>query len=355
MKIKLEKRSPGTITTLYITFLSIILALGVSALIFESQGVNPLIAYKEIFVGAFGSVYGFSETVVKAIPLILCGVGLSIAFRAKIWNIGAEGQLLMGAVAATWIALNNNIPPNLKISLMFIVGFMCGAIWALIPGFLRAKLNANEVITTLMMNYIAMELVKYLVVGPWKGAGEWGFPQTSIFPKSAWIPTIAKTRIHYLTLIIAFSSTIFTYILFVRTKVGYEIKVVGDNPEAARYAGISHFKIVMLVMLLSGGLAGIAGVGEVAGIHHRLRPPEGISAGYGYTAIIVSWLGKLNPLGVIVASILFGGLLVGGDAIQVSLGLPSAVINIFNGAILTLILIGEYLANYKIKFEFRGG
>lgn len=329
---------------------SLALALLVIALVFWGYGVDSLLAYKRIFKGAFGSLYGLSETTVKAIPLMICGVGLAIAFKALVWNIGAEGQLLIGAIAATWVALYAipDAPAVVLLPCMFVAGFLGGAIWGVIPGILKAKLRANEVISSLMMVYIASELVNYLVYGPWKGAEEWGFPYSSKFPPAAQLPRLFNTRIHYPTLILALVLALLIYVLVVRTKLGYEIRVTGENPEAARYAGMSYLKTVVLVMLISGGLAGLAGVGEVAGIHHRLRYPQGISPGYGFTAIIVAWLGRLNPLAIILTSLLFGGLLVGGDAIQVALGLPVATINLFNGVILFFVLGGELLTRYKI-------
>ncbi|MFQ6014670.1 MAG: ABC transporter permease [Anaerolineae bacterium] len=331
--------------------LSVALALLVIALIFWGYGVDPLLAYRRIFVGAFGSLYGLSETIVKAIPLMICGVGLAIAFKALVWNIGAEGQLLIGATAATWLALSfPDLPAIVLLPAMFTAGFLGGALWGFIPGILKAKLRANEVITSLMMVYIASELVNYLVYGPWKGAAEWGFPYTDKFSLSAQLPRLFNTRIHYPTLILALVLAVLIYVLVMRTRLGYEIRVTGENPEAARYAGMDYLKTIVLVMLISGGLAGLAGVGEVAGIHYRLRYPQGISPGYGFTAIIVAWLGRLNPLAIILTSFVFGGLLVGGDAIQVALGLPMATINLFNGVILFFVLGGELLTRYKITF-----
>jgi len=349
MRIKLEKRTvvPKWMVVV-VSILSVLLSLPVIAVIFKLKGVDPILAYKKIFTGAFGSTYGLSETVVKAIPLILCGVGLAIPFRALIWNIGAEGQLLIGAIVSTGIALKfPDWPAYILLPTMFIVGFIGGAVWGMIPGFLRAKLRANEVITTLMLNYIAYKLLEYLVYGPWKGKEEWGFPYTSKFSPSAQLPRLFNTRIHYPTLILGLVLAILTYILIYRTKWGYEIRVVGENPEAANYAGISHLKVILLVMALSGGFAGLAGVGEVAGIQHRLR--LGISPGYGYTAIIVAWLGRLHPLAIVLTSLLFGGLLVGGDMIQVALGLPFAAIDIFNGVILFFVLAGDFIMKYKIR------
>jgi simple sugar transport system permease protein len=351
MRLKTEKRlTSSRWVTVAAPVVSLALALLVIALVFWGYGVDPLLAYRRIFKGAFGSLYGLSETTVKAIPLMICGVGLAIAFKALVWNIGAEGQLLIGAICATWVALYAlpDAPAAVLLPSMFVAGFLGGAIWGIIPGILKAKLKANEVITSLMMVYIASELVNYLVYGPWKGAEEWGFPYSSKFPPAARLPRLLNTRIHYPTLILALALALLIYTLVMRTKLGYEIRVTGENPEAARYAGMSYLKTVVLVMLISGGLAGLAGVGEVAGIHHRLRYPQGISPGYGFTAIIVAWLGRLNPVAIILTSLLFGGLLVGGDAIQVALGLPMATINLFNGVILFFVLGGELLTRYRI-------
>ncbi len=348
MRFTIVKRTiiPKQISLL-ISIFSVILALFVAAIVFLIYGVNPLYAYQKIFEGAFGSYYGISETLVKAIPLLICGLGLAIAFKAMIWNIGAEGQLFIGATAATWVALTFQDKPAIVILMsMFCVGFLGGAFWGVIPGILKVKLKTNEIITTLMMNYIAIQLVMYLVYGPWKGTEEYGFPYTNEFSTSAQLPYFLNTRIHYPTLIISLVLSILIYFLLTRTTLGYEIKVIGENPNAARYAHINYLKIIVLVMIVSGGLAGIAGVGEVAGIQHRLR--VGISPGYGYTAIIVAWLSRLNPVAMIPVSILFGGLLVGGDAIQTSLNLPFATINMFNGLILFFILGCEFLTRYKI-------
>ncbi|MBC7320021.1 ABC transporter permease [bacterium] len=318
----------------------LVILLGIFA-IYLVSGVRPDVMLRSIVTSAFGSIYGLSETLTKAIPLMLCGLGLSLSFRSSVWNIGAEGQLLMGAVGATWIVLYvmPNAPKLVLIPIMFLVGAICGGIWALIPAILKVKFNLNEIIVSLMLNYIAIEFVNYLVYGPWKSPYEWGFPYSTKFPTSAQLPRILDTRIHYPTLILALILAIIIYIILYKSKLGYEIRVIGDNIDAARYAGLDIHRIILLVFLLSGGLAGLAGVGEVAGIHHRLRVASGISSGYGYTAVIVAWLGCLDPLLIILVSFLFGGLLVGGDAIQVSLGLPGATINFINSLILIFVLV----------------
>lgn len=353
LSLEVEKRltSPRWLQILA-PFLSLLLALLAIGIIFQALGVNPLFAYGQIFQGAFGSAYGLSETVVKSIPLMLSGIGLTLAFRARFWNIGAEGQLLAGATCATGLALAYPDWPKLVLLPgMFLAGFIGGALWGLIPALLKARWRVDEVITSLMMVYIASNLVNHLVYGPWKGPEERGFPYTSKFSAAAQLPRLAWTRIHYPTLLLALVLAVLLYVLIRQTKWGYQIRVTGENPAAARYAGMSHLKTLLLVMTLSGGLAGLAGVGEVAGIHHRLRYPEGISPGYGFTAIIVAWLARLNPLGAVLTSLLLGGLLVGGDAIQVSLRLPAATIFVFNGTILLFVLGGDLIARYRIRIR----
>ena len=354
--IRAERRLvvPRTVS-LAAVILSILVALVVIGIVFILAGIPPLQTYVRMFRGAFGSTYGLSETLVKTIPLLLTSVGLAVAFRALVWNIGAEGQLLMGATAATWVALFAlpDAPAWILVPAMFLAGFVAGALWALIPAFLKVRFQTNEVITTLMTVYIAEEFVNYLVYGPWKGAAEWGFPYTDRFPEAAQLPVLGTTRIHYPTLLLALGFAALIYVLLLHTKLGYEIRVTGENPQAARYAGIDARKVVLLVMLISGGLAGLAGVGEVAGVHHRLRYARGISAGYGFTAIIVAWLGRLHPLAIVVASFLFGGLLVGGDVLQVSLNLPVATIDMFNGVILFFVIAAEILTRYKISVRAR--
>ncbi len=352
LPIRAERRLvvPRTVALTAVT-LSVLVALVVIGIVFTLAGIPPLATYARMFRGAFGSTYGLSETLVKTIPLLLTSVGLAVAFRALVWNIGAEGQLLMGATAATWVALFllPDAPSWVLLPAMFLAGFIAGALWALIPAFLKVRFQTNEVITTLMTVYIAEEFVNYLVYGPWKGAAEWGFPYTDRFPEAAQLPVLGATRIHYPTLLLGLILAALMYVLLHHTKLGYEIRVTGENPLAARYAGIDARRIILFVMLISGGLAGLAGVGEVAGVHHRLRYARGISAGYGFTAIIVAWLGRLHPLAIIVASFLFGGLLVGGDVLQVSLNLPVATIDMFNGVILFFVIAAEILTRYKIS------
>lgn len=347
--LEIEKQvQPTTTSIITVSGLALLFAFTIASFIFLAHGVNPIHALGMIFKGALGSTFGLTETVRRAIPLLLVGVGLTVAFRAQFWNIGAEGQILMGAIAASWVALFLNLPSFLLIPAMLFFGFAGGAIWGIVAAFLKTRYGVNEIITTLLMNYIAAQIVFYLIHGPWKGDEKWGFAYTNDFPQAAWFETIGSTRIPWLTLILGVIAAGLLYVLVAKTTIGFKIRIMGENPEAAKYAGISSAKTAFTAMLISGGLAGLAGVGEVAGIHHMLRHPDHISLGYGYTAIIVAWLARTNPLAAIVTAFLFGAMLSGGDVIKVSLGMPFQVINVINGLILFCLIAGERLMHYRI-------
>ncbi len=356
MKIKVTDRIDilprHNVLSLAFSLAAGLLAISLTFMVF---GVNPLFALAKIFSGSFGSFYGIKETITKAIPLILIGSGLALAFRAKFWNIGAESQLLMGAIFGTWVGLNwgPHLPSAAIVPLMFLAGFIGGAIWGLIPAILKIKFSINEVISTLMMNYICNEFMTLLVVGPWRGKTKFGFPYTDDLPASATLSLIPGSRIHYATLLIAIITVVVLGILVYKTRFGYEVRVIGENPEAARYSGIDFFKTTLVIMAISGGVAGLAGVGEAAGIHHYLSYPASISSGYGFTAIIVAWLAKLNPFYVILSAFFFAGILVGGDAIQISLGLPAATVHIFNGTLLIFLIMGDFFLKNQVRLQWQ--
>jgi general nucleoside transport system permease protein len=324
-------------------------------IVFAAKGVNPFVAIARIFSDSFGSAYGIYETITKAIPLVLTGGALVLAFKAKFWNIGAEGQLLLGATFATWVALNvgPNAPAIVVVPLMFLAGFVGGALLGSVPAVLKVRFGVNEVISTLMLNYVAAEFVQHLVIGPWKGKTQFGFPYTDDFPESATLGLLGYTRIHPVTMIIALATIVVLALVIYRTRFGYEVRVCGENPDAARYAGINVFRLTVVLMAVSGGIAGLAGVGEVAGVHHHLSYPYTISAGYGFTAIIVAWLSKLNPFFVIVSGLFFAGIKVGGDAIQLAFGLPAATVEVFNGIILFFLIMGDYFTHHSVRIRRR--
>ncbi|MBU7006213.1 ABC transporter permease [Phosphitispora fastidiosa] len=345
----LEKRGHfSQSAALLVPVISILGALLSGSLFLLATGYNPVEIYVTMLSGAFGSAYGLSETVVKAIPLLLCGLAVSVAFRMQLWNIGAEGQLYMGAVAASGVALFYGEGSRIGVlALMFLAAVAAGGIWGLIPAIPRALFKVNETITTLMLNYVAILFSNYLVYGPWKDPKGMNFPLSAVFPESAVLPCFGDTRIH-LGLVFGLVAAVLLYIILWHTKWGYEIRVIGESPVAARYAGMNTARNILLVMALSGGLAGLAGMAEVSGIIQRLQP--NLSPGYGYTAIIVAWLGRLNPFAITGVSFLLAGLLVGGYNMQMS-GLPAAIVSILQGAILFFILGGEMLTKYRIRIR----
>lgn len=331
----------------------IVAALLVGALLLWVIGANPWYVYRRMAELAFGSAYGWSDTTIKATPLILAGLGVAIAFRMKLWNVGAEGQLFMGAFFATGVALHllsPETPAWLMLTAMGVAGFIGGALWGAIPGVLKAKLNVNEIITTLMLTYVAALWNNFFIYGPWS---ERGFGLTPQFPRSAWLPRFtdygeAIPALRGITahggIVIAVILAFVVWIALRRSKWGFEVSVIGDNARAARYAGMNLTRNIVLVMMLSGGLAGLAGMAEVAGVVHRLQ--ERFSPGYGFTAIIVAWLAKLNPLAIIPVAYLFAGLLVGGDAIQ-----PAGIADMLQGVILFVVVGGEMLLYYRVRVE----
>lgn len=326
-------------------------ALVVGAGLLSLTGAHPWQVYRRMADLAFGSAYGWSDTTIKATPLILAGLGVSIAFRMRLWNIGAEGQLYLGAFMATGIALHwmpTDSPAWLMLTTMAIAGFIGGAIWGIVPGLLKAKLNVNEIITTLMLNYVAILWNNFFIYGPWS---ERGFGLTPQFPRNAWLPRFTdyaetfpflRGMTAHAGIFIALIIALLLWVVWNYTRWGFEVTIVGDNPRAARYAGINLTRNIILVMALSGGLAGLAGMSEVAGVVHRMQ--ERFSPGYGFTAIIIAWLAKLNPIGIVVVSYLFAGLLVGGDAIQ-----PAGIAQLLQGVILFVVVGGEMMLQYRIR------
>jgi simple sugar transport system permease protein len=330
-----------------VPILSIVIGLVFAGLFIGLSGKDPLEVYQLMYTGAFGSVYGLSETLVKAVPLILASLAVSVAFRMQLWNIGAEGQLYMGAFGATWVALTYpGWSAWVLLPAMMLAGFLMGGLWGLLPAIPRAYFKVNETITTLLLNYIAMLWVDYLVYGPWKDPKGLGFPITAPFSDGAILPSFGVTRIH-LGIVFALMAVFILYVVLRYTRWGFEIRVSGESATAAQYAGMNYVRNILLVMFISGGLAGLAGMTEVSGITQRLQ--HGISPGYGYSAIIIAWLARLNPFAIVLVSFVFGGMLVGGFSIQTS-GFPAATVAMLQGAILFFVVGGEIFVQYRLKW-----
>jgi simple sugar transport system permease protein len=347
-----EKRlDPATWLQFVLPVLAIGIGLLLGAILLSVLGTHPWYAYHAMAEGAFGSFYSLSETLVKATPLLLAGLGVGLAFRLGFWNIGTEGQLYMGAMGATWVALTYpDLPGPLLQPLMLAAGCIAGAVWGLIPAGLRVYRRVNEIITTLMLNYIAILWVDFLIYGPWKDPRAFGFPFSPPFPPTALLPSLPGSRVH-LGLLLGLLAAAALAVVQSRTRLGYEIRIVGLNPEVARYAGMNLVRVMFLVMALSGGLAGLAGACEVSGVQGQLK--HGLSPGYGYTAIIVAWLARLNPWATIVASLFLGGLLVGSDMLQIAMNLPVAVAYVLQGLILFALLSVEFLVNHRLVWKGR--
>ena len=348
MAWRIEKRStPAASLPWWIFPASFGLAIVVGGAIFAALGVNPLTAYNTMLNGAFGSFFLFSEVVVRAIPLMLTGLAVALAATMLLWNIGCEGQLVWGGICAagTGLYLAPHLPPLLVLPAVIIAGAAGGALWGLIPGVLKAYLAVNEILSSLLLNYVAIIFMEHLYFGPWRNPEGFGFPGTAQIAEAARIPHYFGTRIH-LGLVLAFVLAGLLYAALRATPWGYRVRAIGLNQRAARYAGFRIKRQVVGVMVFSGALAGLAGMGEVSGIHFRLQ--QGLAVGYGYDGIIVAWLARLNPLAAPLAALLLGALIVGGEQLQSILHLPASISMVLEAVMLFGLLLGETLARFRL-------
>lgn len=333
---------------LFTAAISLAIALLVGTGIFMVYGASPLQAYQVMLKGALGSGAGISEVVVKAIPLMLTGLAVALAATMMLWNIGCEGQFVCGALGATWAALylTPGWPAVTVLPAVILCGALGGMLWALIPALLKAFLQVNEILTTLLLNYVAIILMEHLYFGPWRNPAGFGFPGTVSFPQAAILPRFFETRIH-LGLCIALAMVVVLHLLLHRSQWGFRVRVIGKGAAAARYARMNITREILLVMACSGGLAGLAGMIEVAGIHLRLQ--EGVSVGYGYDGIIVACLAGFRPKMVPVFALLLGGLSIGGEQLQSTMHLPASIAQVLEGALLLGFLAGEAILRYRLR------
>jgi ABC-type uncharacterized transport system permease subunit len=336
-----------------VSLAAVFFALVLGGVVIAISGGNPFMSYAHIAQASFGSLGVFSDTLVKATPLILVGLACAIAFRMRLWNIGAEGQFYLGAFGASVVVLLPMLPedasPWIFIPTMILMAMLAGAIWGFIPGYLKARFNVNEVISTLMLNYIAVAWNNYFIYAVWS---EGGFQMSKMFQKNAWLPRLSDFAAQipfsrglttHLGLVFGIIAAVVVWLILYRSRWGYEIRLIGDNPEAARYAGIDIKRNTILVMAVSGALAGLAGMSEITGVVHRLQ--GAISPGYGFTGIIIAWLAKLNPLAVVLVSVLFGALILAGREIQ-----PSGIPKMIQGIILVSLIASDFFLRYRIRF-----
>lgn len=331
---------------------AVLIAFAVSGLLLAVQGKPALHGLWLLVHSAFGAGYALEDCLIKAAPIFLCSVGIGLAFRLQVWNIGAEGQFALGAIGATWAALTfPDWPWPLLLPLMLVCASLAGGLWGLIPALLRIKLKAHEIIVTLMLNYVGILLLDYLVYGMWKDPSSFGFPMTREFSGSAIIGHIGSTRLSWALLLCVVIGALIT--LFLRfTRLGYELRACGENVRAARYARLPYTGLVIFVMVASGALAGWAGFVEVSGSAGRLQPS--IMSGYGYTAIVVAWLANLSPVRIAAASFLLAGLRVGMETLQLDMQVPAAFGGIMEGLVLLTVLAGGFFSRYTLRVRRPG-
>ncbi len=348
MKLAVTRRkfaaSAPELKTLELATGAVVLTLAAVAVLLVALDVNPLSTFGFIVVGAVGSPYNLSETLVQATPLILAGLGIALSFTARLWNIGAEGQLYAGAIGAASIGLNVlGLPLPIVMPLALLAGVLAGAVWGLIPAVLKLRFQAQEVLVTIMLNYVAIILSSMIISGPWAHGI---VPRTRSIVQAAELPVIFPGTRFHIGVLIALACAVVVWGLIYRTVLGYRIRVVGMNVDAARLAGIRIGPVVIATFCISGGLAGLAGATLVLGIHHALV--DGLSPGYGYTAIAVALLGGLHPFWTVVAAVLFAALYVGSQNMQIVTGLPVSLVLVIQ-SLLVLVLLATRVIHTRVS------
>jgi general nucleoside transport system permease protein len=342
--------SPLAITTA--TALAVLAAMLVTSLLFVLYGANPFHAYSALFHEPFATLRGFGYTLVRTAPLTLIALGTIVSWRSGFGYLGFEGCFVVGATVSTWLALLTApgaalgpLPWPAFLLLVFLLSFAGGAVWAGVVALLRARFGGNEVLISLMTNYVAILLVQYLVSGPMRAPG--GVPQTALLPRATWLPFVLPGTRAHAGILLALLAALLVWMLLRKTPLGYELIVSGLNSSAARYAGIKVGQHLVLAALFAGGLGALAGTVEVLGEQHRLM--DGISGGIGFTGIIVALLAKLNPVAVIPVAVLYGGLTVGANAMQRRAGIPSSITFILQSLIVLMVLASDLFRRYRVK------
>jgi simple sugar transport system permease protein len=348
MRIKIEKRkNVRPFTQLMALLGALLLSIIVTGVLMLISKANILAGFVALFEGAFGSWQACVESLVKATPLILTGLATVIAFRARIWNIGQEGQLYLGAITAYWAYSQFiTLPPILLIPIIIVFAWVGGALCGLLAAVIKAKFRVDEIITTIMLNYIVIYLLSWLLSGPWKDPNHYYQQSPTVLDKVQFPILLVHTRLH-LGFLLAVIAAVVIYLLISKTPLGYEIQAMGLNPTASRFQGIGVVRTMIIVMLISGALSGLAGTGELFGVIHRLKST--ISLEYGYTGIIIAMLAGLEPLVVVPVAILFGGLINGSFFLQTTTNIPAAIVYVIQAIVLLFFLGARAASTYKIR------
>lgn len=351
--LSLERRAFDSRLMTYISpFLALILTLVTAAVIFLFMGRDPVVGLTNFFIAPLKNPQGWAELGLKASPLLLIAAGLTVCFRARIWNIGAEGHFLVGALGASVVALSFGDQGGFWIlPLVLLAGIISGALWALIAAILKTHFHSNEILTTIMLNYIALNLLLFMVNGPLRDPQGFGFPQSVMFGDAALLPMlIPGTRLN-ISILFALLAAVAVGALFARSFIGFQLKVLGQDPKAAAFAGYPARGLIWFALIVAGGLAGLAGASEVAGPIGQLIPQ--VSPGYGYTAIIVVFLGRMRAIGIVLASLLLALTFLGGETMQITMNLPKAMTGLFQGLLLFYLLACDAFVHYRIRWRPR--
>lgn len=333
---------------------ALVLAFLIAGGVIWAMGRSPLAAFHVYLLDPLLDPWALQEMVVKATPLILIAIGLSYCFRANLWNIGAEGQFVFGAIFGSWLALatHGTEAGAWVLPAMLALGALGGALYGLIPALLRVRFGVSEILTSLFLVYVAQLTLDYLARGPWRDPKGFNFPQSVVFDPAATLPPIFDEGRVHLGAVFAGVAVLATAFVLGRTLFGYRLRVTGDAPRAARFAGFDHGRTTLMVFAISGGLAGLAGICEVAGQIGQIQPS--ISPGYGFTAITVAFLGRLSPVGILAAGLVLALTFIGGESAQISLKLPLDLTTAFQGLVLLLVLSADALVTYRVRIAAMG-
>ena len=353
--LRLEPRAePSAVMSYLSPVLAVVLMLVGGLILFTALGKDPIEGFRIFFLNPVSDLYGVGELLLKATPLMLVAIGLAIGFRANVWNIGAEGQYIMGGVAASAVALYFQESEGIHVLiLMVIAGCLGGMMWASVPAFLKTRFNTNEILVSLMLVYVAQLAVSWLVHGPMMDPDGFNFPQSAMFEESALLPVLIEDTRLNIAFTFALAALVAGYVFMYRSFLGFQMQVAGNAKNAARYAGFSAKRMIWIGMLSGGAMAGIAGMTEVAGPMEQLT--EHVSNNYGFAAIIVAFVARLNPVGIFFASLLMALLYLGGEQAQQYMNLPSSISNVFQGMLLMFLLGSDVFINYRLKWGKANG